>query len=1256
MKRVMALGATLALLLAPLLVRLLKAQAPPPQTIYVTSHDTQTITGIQGSNNSIVATISTAPYVPGPIAVTPDALWAYVANVCSTTDPGSVTVADLVSKKVAAVIPVGSCPDAIVVTPDGTQVYVSNRYPDDSVSVINTATTPPTVSATIPNVLPPGNYPDALVVTPDGKYIYVSTLGVTNVYDTTPQHNFVQTTQLGGTVIAAAPGSDELWTSGGAYLSAGTRSTFNLGWCTAGQVVFTQDGRAYLVDSECGGIYDINAGTLGLLNTISPAATSNGPYNLAISPDGKHIYEVSNTSPAGNLLVVIVDTATDTSIASVTLAGLAHTQSLRGIAVTPSLASAATATTISSSVNPSVFGQQVSFTATVMPTTSSANVPTGAITFSEGNNVLGTVTPLTNGSATFTTSGLSVNSHSITVSYSGDAQFGASTSTTLTQTVGQAGTVTGIAASTNTPNVGQTVTFTAIVTVAAPGAGTPTGTVTFSANGTPVTCTGGNQTVSAGQAACQYAFSTSGVQSITASYSGDTNFTGSTAPSPISVAVSLPPSSSQVQVLVNESITVTDTESFPDILDPEAVHITDAVFVTPLIQVSAPVAEFSAGSLGFGGQSGSQTINVSDIGLASLTLTSATISGSSQFAVTQIACSNNAMSMSTVLPAGGVCAVTIGYTASATPASDNGVLTFTDNAALSNVVSAPAGSSYTQSIALNGSGTSAPPPPPPPAVVPVMDNEMIHVADAESFPDVFDPETIKVTDQVLVQAYPILVLNTTVGTNTGVTPVDTTTGLTPVTVNFSNVVKAGTTGLTTSSTGAPAPPGFQPGVPLTYFDISTTATFTGTATICIHYSGITFIQPPHLFHFENGVWVDRTTSIDPVNMIVCGAVTSFSPFALFGPLPVLTITAPSVPRQYGLANPPLNNVTYSGFVNGDTPSVLSGTLSCLSPATPASPVGRYAITCSGLTSPNYTIKFIPGVLTITPAPLTVTAASAQRVYGGANPIVTGAITGIQNGDNITATYSTTATPTSPVGVYAIVPTLVDPTGKLGNYTVTSSNGTLTVIQASTTTALNVAPNPSNFGQSVTLTATVAPVAPGAGTSTGKVVFFDGNTTLGTSTLSSTDTATLNTSSLAAGSHSLSASYGGDPNYSGSSSSAVSDQVQCGILISLSPSSVPLGGTITVTGKVISCSTTTETVVIQFTLSGPSQPNSCSSTKSVMFTTPPFPLPPKTAHTVSFPFRVPSGGVCPGTYSITAATLVNGVAVDTSTASLTITAH
>jgi probable HAF family extracellular repeat protein len=504
------------------------------------------------------------------------------------------------------------------------------------------------------------------------------------------------------------------------------------------------------------------------------------------------------------------------------------------------------------------------------------------------------------------------------------------------------------------------------------------------------------------------------------------------------------------------------------------------------------------------------------------------------------------------------------------------------------------------------------------------------------------------------QTITLTVNNTPTGTSISVQPSDTTTGKSPVTLTFGTVTQGGVTSLTTSSTGLAAPTGFALGSPAEYFNLATTAVFSGTISMCINYTGITFTGLPQLFHNNGSAWVNVTTSVDTLNRIVCGTVTSLSPFALFAPLPPLTITANPASRLYGLTDPSFS-VSYSGFLNGDGPSSLSGTLSCASNSTPSSPVGSYTITCSGLTSAKYVITFAPGILTVTPASLTVTAANAQRVYGAANPVFTGTMIGILNGDNITASYNTAATPTSPVGTYAIVPMLSDPGNKLGNYTVTVNSGKLTVNQAATTTALSAAPNPSSFGQSVTLTATVAPVAPGTGTPTGKVTFLDGTATLGTSALSSADTATLTTSSLAAGNHSLTATYSADSNFKASSSSPVAQQVVCGVLINLSPSTVPLGGKITVTGKVISCANVTQTVIIQFTLSGPSQPSSCSSSKTVMFKTPPFPLAPKISQTFSFPFQIPSR-ICPGIYTITAATLVNGVAVNTSTASLTVTAH
>ena len=110
---------------------------------------------------------------------------------------------------------------------------------------------------------------------------------------------------------------------------------------------------------------------------------------------------------------------------------------------------------------------------------------------------------------------------------------------------------------------------------------------------------------------------------------------------------------------------------------------------------------------------------------------------------------------------------------------------------------------------------------------------------------------------------------------------------------------------------------------------------------------------------------------------------------------------------------------------------------------------------------------------MTPAPLTVTASNATRPYGTANPAFSGTITGAVGSDSFSESFTTTATATSNVGSYPIVPAATG--AQLANYTVTIVNGTLTVTGAPTTTTLT-APGSTNYGASVTLTATVASTA------------------------------------------------------------------------------------------------------------------------------------------------------------------------------------
>ena len=186
---------------------------------------------------------------------------------------------------------------------------------------------------------------------------------------------------------------------------------------------------------------------------------------------------------------------------------------------------AGTTTALTSSANPSVYGQAVTFTATVAAVSPGGGTPTGTVTFKDGATILGTGTLDAGGRATFTTSSLAVGRHSITAVYGGDTNFSVSTSTVLTQTVNRESTATGLTSSANPSVYGRRVTFTATVAGVSPGGGTPTGTVTFKDGATIL----GRRTLDAGGRAT---FTTSslrvGRRPITVVYKGSTNYRAST--------------------------------------------------------------------------------------------------------------------------------------------------------------------------------------------------------------------------------------------------------------------------------------------------------------------------------------------------------------------------------------------------------------------------------------------------------------------------------------------------------------------------------------------------------------------------------------------------------------------------------------------------------------------------------------------------------------------------------------------------------
>src|SRR5262249_7354325 len=148
-----------------------------------------------------------------------------------------------------------------------------------------------------------------------------------------------------------------------------------------------------------------------------------------------------------------------------------------------------------------------------------------------------------------------------------------------------------------------------------------------------------------------------------------------------------------------------------------------------------------------------------------------------------------------------------------------------------------------------------------------------------------------------------------------------------------------------------------------------------------------------------------------------------------------------------------------------------------------------------LSARDYVFAFTGSTLTVDRAALTVRVADATKVFGQDNSAsLTGTITGIQNNDAITPNYrSDGAGVSAHPGTYAI-----DAVFAADDYSVTLIRGRLTVAQDGTTTQVTSSASTVDYGQAVTLTATVTANAPGSGTPTGTVSFYDGTTLLGTS--------------------------------------------------------------------------------------------------------------------------------------------------------------
>jgi hypothetical protein len=281
--------------------------------------------------------------------------------------------------------------------------------------------------------------------------------------------------------------------------------------------------------------------------TTTPAGGS--PTGSVAFKDGATIIAGCGTQPVASSAASCTTTALTVGGHNITAVYSGDGNFITSTTPTPAtetVSKASTATTLSADVNPAVFGQTVTFSASVATVAPGGGVPTGTVTFSDnGGPVAGCATPQTLsllGTATCVTSGLSAATHPITAVYNSDANFNASpTSNTVNELVNKAATTASLTSDVNTSVSGQTVTFIAAISVVSPGSGAPAGTVSFSDTLGTIPGCGAPQPLTAGIATCAtngLSVTTPGTpHSITAVYNGNANFNVSPASNAVTQVV-----------------------------------------------------------------------------------------------------------------------------------------------------------------------------------------------------------------------------------------------------------------------------------------------------------------------------------------------------------------------------------------------------------------------------------------------------------------------------------------------------------------------------------------------------------------------------------------------------------------------------------------------------------------------------------------------------------------------------------------------
>jgi hypothetical protein len=223
-----------------------------------------------------------------------------------------------------------------------------------------------------------------------------------------------------------------------------------------------------------------------------------------------------------------------------------------------------TSTSVNSSASVITLGQNIILSSTVTPTSTGPAGVSGYVQFFDGTALLGTASVVSNNASLSTSALAGTVSHSITAVYSGDAYYSPSTSPMITvgKTPVQIATTTALTSSATIVAVGQSITFTANVVPGIASTFSPTGAVQIFDGTTAL----GTVSVSSNLAAYSTALLSGAVSHIiTAVYSGDANFSGSTSPAVVvGKAIALIPTtatltSSAVTISAGQSITLRAT-------------------------------------------------------------------------------------------------------------------------------------------------------------------------------------------------------------------------------------------------------------------------------------------------------------------------------------------------------------------------------------------------------------------------------------------------------------------------------------------------------------------------------------------------------------------------------------------------------------------------------------------------------------------------------------------------------------------------